>query len=99
MAPCSKLATAPAKISISEIKSCNTNRDNTMTESADLLYGVPAIASFLGLPVKNTYYLIEKRRLPHFRIGKTVCARRSTILSAMDASRAGGQLIEAEPAA
>jgi hypothetical protein len=46
---------------------------------ADLLYGVPAIASFLGLPVKNTYYLIEKRRLPHFRIGKTVCARRSTI--------------------
>jgi hypothetical protein len=83
---------------MTEIKSCNTNKDETMTESADLLYGVPAIASFLGLPVKNTYYLIEKRRLPHFRIGKTVCARRSTILSATDASRAGGQLVDA-PAA
>ena len=52
----------------------------TDTDSGpDLLYGVPRIAAFLGIGVKATYHLVERNRIPTFRMGKTVCARRSTL--------------------
>jgi hypothetical protein len=36
--------------------------------ATDLLDGIPAIAAFLGLPVRRTYELAEKRRLPLFGV-------------------------------
>jgi len=45
----------------------------------DLLYGARAIAGFLGIKERAAYHLIETRRIPFFKIGKTVCARRSTL--------------------
>lgn len=37
--------------------------------AADLLDGIPAIASFLGLPVRRAYDWAEKRKIPVFKIG------------------------------
>ena len=37
--------------------------------AADLLDGIPAIAAYLGLPVRRTYELAEKRKLPLFKLG------------------------------
>lgn len=47
--------------------------------SADLLRGADAIATFLGFPRRTVYHAVSKGHLPHFRIGETVCARRSTL--------------------
>jgi excisionase family DNA binding protein len=52
-----------------------------MTEQADLLYGVPKIAEFLGLTPKAVYHLVASKRLPSFKIGATVCARRASLLA------------------
>ena len=45
----------------------------------DLLYGVPSIAEFLGLRDRQVRHLCEIGRLPTFKIGGKICARRSTI--------------------
>ena len=55
-----------------------------MTDQADLLYGVPKIADFLGLTKRATHHLIEAKRLPYFKIGATVCARRASLLAALE---------------
>jgi excisionase family DNA binding protein len=55
-----------------------------MTDQADLLYGVPKIADFLGLTKRATYHLIESKRMPYFKIGATVCARRASLLAALE---------------
>lgn len=47
--------------------------------STDLLRGAEAIAAFLGFPRRAIYHAISKNSLPHFRIGETVCARKSTL--------------------
>ena len=44
----------------------------------DLLYGAKAIASHLGLTEHQVYHLAAQGRLPTFKIGKTLCGRRST---------------------
>jgi excisionase family DNA binding protein len=49
------------------------------TTTADLLYGTRAIATHLGIPVRAAEHLIETRRIPFFKIGRTVCARRSRL--------------------
>ena len=46
---------------------------------ADLLYGVPAIAAFLGLSVRQAWHQCESKRLPIFKLGNIICARRSSI--------------------
>lgn len=48
---------------------------------ADLLYGVAAFASFLGVTRRQAQYLVESDRVPHFNIegSKTICGRRSTL--------------------
>ena len=50
----------------------------------DLLYGVPKIAAFLGLTKRATYHLVEAKRIPTFKIGATVCARRATLIAALE---------------
>ena len=37
----------------------------------DLLYGVPAIAEFLGIPERATYHRVATGQLPSFKIGKS----------------------------
>ncbi|MER2249519.1 DNA-binding protein [Methylorubrum podarium] len=50
-----------------------------VTENSDILYRVAAIAAFLGMPEKATRHRVEAGEIPTFRIGRTVCARRSTL--------------------
>ena len=45
----------------------------------DMLYGVAAIGEFLGLKKRQALYLIESERVPFFRVGKIICARRSSL--------------------
>lgn len=63
-----------------------TERDNTNDpNAADLLYGVPAIAAFLGLTRHQAQHRIDKGEIPTFRLGGvkrgTICARRSSLRS------------------
>lgn len=50
--------------------------DNT---ESDLLYGVPAIATHLGLTDKQVYHLHDQVKLPTFKVGRKVCARKSAL--------------------
>ena len=50
-----------------------------MPQDNDLLSGVPAIAAHLGKTEKAIYHLVEQDRLPTFRMGRTICARKSTL--------------------
>jgi hypothetical protein len=48
----------------------------------DLLYGADAIAKFLfgeKASRRKVYYLAKYTRMPVFRIGSTLCARRSVL--------------------
>lgn len=51
----------------------------TTNGDSDLLYGVPAIATHLGLTDRTVYHLHGKGTLPTFKVGKVVCARRSSL--------------------
>jgi excisionase family DNA binding protein len=55
----------------------------TMTDTSnplpDLLYGCEKIAAYLGVTRRTAYHLIESGKVPAFRIGRTVCARRGTM--------------------
>lgn len=45
----------------------------------EILHGAAAIASALGLPVRSVYHHGAAGRLPVFKLGTTVCARRSAV--------------------
>lgn len=45
----------------------------------DLLFGAEAIADTLGLTRRQVYHAVACSHLPAFRIGATICARRSTL--------------------
>jgi excisionase family DNA binding protein len=59
--------------------------DTSPNGTADLLYGMQAIADFLGVKRSVAYHLAAAHRIPTFKVGRTVCARRSRILAALDA--------------
>jgi hypothetical protein len=42
------------------------------TTTPDLLYGAHAIADFLDIKKRSAQHLIETKRIPYFKIGKTV---------------------------
>lgn len=46
----------------------------------DILKGAEAIAGFLGLTRRAVYHAIDTGRIPTFRIGSNVFARKSTLL-------------------
>ena len=52
--------------------------------ASDLLYGTDAIARFLGVKPRAAFHLIETRRIPFFKIGKVVCARRTSLAAKLD---------------
>lgn len=61
---------------------------NTLSQhedfASDLLRGAEQIASFLfGDPAqrRKVYHLVETSRIPIFRLGSLVCARRSILLA------------------
>ena len=41
--------------------------------------------SLLGVRQRTAYHLVDTRRIPFFRMGKILCARRSRLLAAMEA--------------
>ena len=45
----------------------------------DLLYGMEAIASHLGMGKRAALWQHEQGKLPTFKMGRTVCARRSAL--------------------
>lgn len=65
--------------------------DATNEHPADLLYGVAAIASHLTLTRKQVYHLHDKGDLPTFKVGATVCARRSTLAKHFAAQEAAAR--------
>ncbi|TYO65750.1 DNA-binding protein [Bradyrhizobium hipponense] len=72
----------------------------------DLLEGANEIARFLFGPKgrrRRVYYLIATSGLPVFRLGETICARRSTLRSWIaeqeNAARAKGNVGKSAPMA
>lgn len=53
------------------------------TRPADLLYGASAIADYLGVTKRAAYHILAKNRIPSFKMGRTVCAKRSSIDAAL----------------
>lgn len=47
--------------------------------SEDLIFGADAIAAFLGMDRRQVYHAHQMEHLPIFRIGSTLCARKSTL--------------------
>ena len=64
---------------------------DTSNPAGDLLYGAHRIAEFLGITQRAAYHLIETKRIPFFKIGKTVCARRSTLAARIAELEAEGR--------
>jgi hypothetical protein len=62
--------------------------DTTTTDALGLLYGADAIAGFLGITLRQAQHLIETKRIPVFKVGKTVAARRAKVLAALEALEA-----------
>jgi excisionase family DNA binding protein len=58
--------------------------DTEPNDAPDLLWGVASIASYLGVKRRVAYHLIETRRIPYFKVGKTVCARRSKLIAVLE---------------
>ncbi len=53
-------------------------------QESDILTGHKAIARFLGLSPRQISWHDEQGNLPTFRIGRTVCARKSKLLQWLD---------------
>jgi excisionase family DNA binding protein len=54
--------------------------DGKTSNESDLLYGVPAIAAYLGLTEKTVRCRIHAGQFaPTFKVGGTICARKSTV--------------------
>lgn len=54
-------------------------KDDAGTQQVDLLYGLEAIGAAIGLGARQVQHLHDKGDLPTFKMGRAVCARRSTL--------------------
>jgi predicted DNA-binding transcriptional regulator AlpA len=52
--------------------------------SGDLLMGANAISKFLGVSSRQVYRLTYDRIIPHFKLGGTVAARKSSLVKWMN---------------
>jgi hypothetical protein len=62
-------------------------------QEGDLLYGALPISRHLGLTERQVRHLHETGRMPSFKVGHIVCARRSTLntwLAEQEAKARGG---------
>lgn len=57
----------------------------------EMLYGTKAIAEFLGIRPRQALHLMEQGRLPHFHIGRVLCANRSTLRAWLAEQEAAGR--------
>ena len=55
----------------------------------DLLSGASAIAAFLGMTPRTVYDLAEKGRIPTFKLGNRIYARKSELDQCMRAKKNG----------
>jgi excisionase family DNA binding protein len=53
------------------------------TLTSDLLHGTAEIAEFLNIKRRTAEYWIEQKRLPIIRMGRTICARRASLIAAL----------------
>ncbi|WP_044549851.1 hypothetical protein [Azospirillum lipoferum] len=63
------------------------------TLADDLLQGADSIAKFMGVTRRQAYHFVADGRIPTFRIGAIICARKSTILNwiaQQEAAQGGG---------
>lgn len=67
----------------------NDTQDDPPT---DLLHGVEAIASHLCMTRPQVYHLHARGELPTFKMGRTVCARRSTLAKHFAAQEAAARM-------
>lgn len=58
------------------------------TLSDDLLDGAHEIAAFLGITSRRVYHLAQSRRLPVFRMGAKLCARKSRLIQHIEEQEA-----------
>ncbi|MCP3439809.1 DNA-binding protein [Bradyrhizobium sp. CCGUVB14] len=59
--------------------------------ASDILRGANEIAEFIygrRSARRAVYHLVEKNRIPHFRIGTSICARKSVLLAWIAAQEA-----------
>jgi hypothetical protein len=61
-----------------------TNNDESLAE--DLLNGTSAIANFLGWKKRETDYAVQHGRIPVFRIGVKIFARKSELRARLTAA-------------
>lgn len=57
----------------------NIETNDTGDIAADLLFGAGAVAGAVGLTRRQVYHASECGHMPLFKIGTTICARRSTL--------------------
>ena len=62
----------------------NENAPAVLRETADVLWRVKIIAAYLGLREKAAQHRIDKGEIPTFRIGNTICSRRSLLDAWLD---------------
>lgn len=62
--------------------------DQAQREANGILYGMDAIAEYLGLPKRVASHLHDKGNLPTFRLGSRICARRIELDGALSANAA-----------
>ena len=64
---------------------------DTRKDAVDLLYGMAAIGGHIGLTARQVEHLATKGELPTFKLGGTVCARRSTLADHFAAQEAAAR--------
>jgi hypothetical protein len=70
----------------------SATEQSTVSLAGDILHGAEGIAQFLYGDAKlrrKVYNLVEAARLPHFRLGAVICARKSVLLSWIEAQEEG----------
>ena len=48
-------------------------------ETSDILHGYKEVGAFLRMTPKQIEHRVRAGEVPHFKLGRTVCARRSTL--------------------
>lgn len=61
------------------------------SDAPDLLYGLEAIGEHVGLTARQVEHLVAKGEMPSFKLGRTVCARRSTLAKHFAAQEAAAR--------
>ena len=71
--------------------------DGIVSPRGELLYGAPAIAAFLGITERQARHLADKARIPTWKEGKLICARRASLEAWMLAREAAGRPAAVHP--